>query len=173
MTISDDGSDRLDDAPDPVWTFWESARISAGINDLASFVGTSPTEAVIPPTFSFGDTPELADELCGLVLSGVKTGTATAMAEFETTDEPVPAVGDLWIVTDGSGQPRALIRTVDVAVVPFDEVSADFAAAEGEDDRTLESWRVEHERYFRRVLGDAAFSSDMPILTETFELLYP
>nr|BFF20798.1 hypothetical protein GCM10025730_43190 [Promicromonospora thailandica] len=58
--------------------------------------------------------------------------------------------------------------------VPFDEVDEDFAAAEGEDDRTLESWRAGHEAYFRRTLGEGReFTPDMPLVCERFELLYP
>ena len=64
-----------------------------------------------------------------------------------------------WSVSDtaeygdyAEGHPRALIRTSRVDVVPLRDVTGEFAALEGEDDRTLVSWRREHERYFRRVL---------------------
>ena len=32
---------------------------------------------------------------------------------------------------------------------------------------------TEHEKYWRRVLGDDAFRADLPIVTERFELVYP
>ncbi|MGO1317393.1 MAG: ASCH domain-containing protein, partial [Cellulomonadaceae bacterium] len=56
----------------------------------------------------------------------------------------------------------------------FDEVTAEHAAAEGEDDGSLDSWRTEHERYFRRVLAPLGveFSGDMPVVLERFELRY-
>ena len=76
---------------------------------------------------------------------------------------------------DGAGHPRALIRTTDVQALAFRDVTEEQAAAEGEDDRSLASWRREHERCFRRVLagGAAEFSEDLPVAMETFELLYP
>ena len=66
-------------------------------------------------------------------------------------------------------------RTTSVEVLPFREVTEDQAHAEGEDDRSLASWRREHERYFRRVLDGSGteFSDDLPVAFERFELLYP
>jgi uncharacterized protein YhfF len=155
--------------------FWEVARVRAGVVRTAAVTGPGVAGTMVPPTWSFGDHPELADELLGLVLDGTKTGTSTALVEFEHADEPLPRVGDLSIVLDGAGRPAALIRTTDVRTVPFDQVDEEFAASEGEDDRTLASWRREHERYWRRVLEPlgAAFAPDMPVVTERFRLLYP
>lgn len=161
--------------PDEILAFWEVARVRAGVVRFASVLGPGVPGSMVPPSWSFGDNPELADQLLGLVLDGVKTGTSTALVEFEQGDEALPVPGELSIVTDGAGRPGALIRTTRVATVPFDAVDEEFAAAEGEDDRTLASWRVEHERYWRRVLEPlgAAFAPDMPVVTERFELLYP
>ena len=74
---------------------------------------------------------------------------------------------------DGAGEPRALLRTTQVEVAPFDQVGEDFASAEGEDDRSLASWRAEHEKYWRRVLGDDRFSVDLSVVQERFEVVYP
>ncbi|HTV67980.1 MAG TPA: ASCH domain-containing protein, partial [Rhizobiaceae bacterium] len=43
-------------------------------------------------TFAFGDSPELANELLALVLSGAKTATCGALRDYGG-DEPVPEVG--------------------------------------------------------------------------------
>lgn len=153
--------------------FWDAARGHLGWGKLDAVLGESVDGAVAPPAWSFGDDVRLADELLALVLDGRKTGTSTALAEFAATDEPLPRVGDVSIVLDSAGDPRALLRTTDVEVVPFDQVGAEHAAAEGEDDLSLESWRREHEVYWRRVLGDAAFSPTMDVVTERFELVYP
>ncbi|MGN8246025.1 ASCH domain-containing protein [Cellulomonas soli] len=153
--------------------FWDAARGHLGLGSLDVVVGMQAEDAVAPPTWSFGDNAALADELLGLVLAGRKTGTATSMVELEDAGEPVPRVGDLSIVLDGDGEPRALLRTTQVEVAPFGEVGADFAFAEGEDDRSLASWRTEHERYWRRVLGDDRFSTDLLVVQERFEVVYP
>ena len=155
--------------------FWEAARMRTGITRTAVVTGMSAEATLPPPAWSFGDNPELADQLLDLVLSGTKTATATSLAELEQAGEPVPGRGDLSIVLDGAGHPRALIRTTDVQVLAFRDVTEEQAAAEGEDDRSLASWRHEHSTYFRRVLagGGAEFSEDLPVAIETFELLYP
>ena len=75
-------------------------------------------------------------------------------------------------VLDGAGNPRALIRTTSVEIVPFGEVGGDFALAEGEGDTTGEEWREGHRGYFARVL-DREIGDDMPVVCERFELRYP
>lgn len=166
-----DDPNPTDDNAAEILEFWEAARHRAGVVRTSIVTGLGVSGAMVPPTWSFGDNPELADSLLDLVLSGRKTGTSTALVEFEQGDEPLPVKGDLSIITDSAGHPRALLRTTEVQTMAFDQVSADFAAAEGEDDLSLESWRTEHEKYWRRVLG--TFDSDMPVVTERFELLYP
>lgn len=169
LPVEDDGT------AEEILAFWEVARVRAGVVRLVSVTGAGISGTLVPPSWSFGDSPALADQLLGLVLDGVKTGTSTALAELTHADEPLPVKGDLSIVLDGAGRPGALIRTTRVETVPFDAVDAEFAAAEGEDDRSLASWRVEHETYWRRVLGPLGeeFAADMPVVTERFELLYP
>ena len=58
---------------------------------------------------------------------------------------------------------------------PIGEVDADFAAAEGEGDGSLDYWRAAHWAYFSRrceALGRAP-SNDMPVILERFALIYP
>lgn len=155
--------------------FWELARIRTGLTRTAVVTGMSAEATVPPPAWAFGDNPQLADQLLELVLAETKTATSSALAELARDGEAVPQRGDLSILLDGSGRPRALIRTTSVVVLPFGEVTEDQARAEGEGDRSLSSWRREHERYFRRVLDGTGtdFSDDLPVAFEQFELLYP
>jgi uncharacterized protein YhfF len=44
----------------------------------------------------------------------------------------------------GDGKPQTVIGTVGHTLRRFDEVDASFACDEGEDDRSLASWREEH-----------------------------
>ena len=154
--------------------FWEVARGHAGVGELAMVTGAGVAAATPPPAWSFGDSPRLADELLALVLDGTKTATSTALESFDHDGEPMPAVGDLSILLDGAGWPRALIRTTSVETVPFAEVSEELAAAEGEDDLSLDSWRREHEVYFRRVLEGTgtAFGPELPVVVERFEVIH-
>ena len=158
---------------DEITTFWEAARGHAGLAKIAVIGGLTVTAGIPPMAWAFGDNPVLADELLALVLAGTKTGTSSALVDYDAEDIPMPVVGELSIILDGAGHPAALIRTTDVQVVAFDDVDADFAAAEGEDDRTLESWRAEHTKYFLRTLGLDELPADFQLVTERFELLYP
>ena len=158
---------------DEIAEFWENARVQAGLGRIAVVGGLTVAENVAPVAWSFGDNPEQADRLLGLVLDGTKTATSSALSEYDGDDAPLPREGDLSIVVDGAGHPKALIRTTDVAVVPFGEVSDDFAAAEGEGDRSLEGWRTDHTEFFTRVLGLVTVPEDFMVVTERFELLYP
>ena len=172
--MSDDGVSGTEH-PEEILAFWEVARVRAGVMRVGVVTGPGVSGSMVPPAWSFGDSPALADQLLALVLDGTKTGTATALAEFGHADEPLPERGELAILLDGAGRPRALIRITEVEQVAFDQVSEEFAAAEGEDDRSLASWRVAHETSWRRLLPTlgAEFASDMPVVTERFELLYP
>lgn len=160
--------------PDAIAEFWERARIKAKSNPLPGYLGVTAADTVTPPAWSFGATAEHADELLGLVLDGVKTATASARRDYQVEDEPLPQPGDLSIVLDGSGVPRALIRTTAVDVVPFDQVDAEHAYLEGEQDRTLESWRAIHEAFFREHAShDEGFTEEMPVVLERFEVIHP
>jgi len=156
--------------------FWAAASGHAGVGRLDVVLGETPLGVVPPPAWAFGDNPALADELLGAVLRGRKTACSTALWEFEAGDEPLPVVGDVSILLDGAGHPRALIRTTVVRTVAFGAVDARFAAAEGEDDGSLAAWRHGHEVYFRRRAAEAGgqpFDEDLPVVLEEFELRYP
>lgn len=127
-----------------------------------------------PEAWAFGATPVHADDLLALVRDGVKTATSSSGWDYEHSGERIPQPGDLSIILDGAGAPRALLETTEVSVHAFDEVSAEHAHAEGEDDRTLASWRFEHERYWRNYSENPkGFAPSMPVICERFTLLYP
>lgn len=77
----------------------------------------------------FGDTP---DELAQLVISGVKTATCSGYVFYGLENVPLPTAGDYFIILNQEEQPVAFIKTVDVTLVPMNEVSEEFAIAEGD-----------------------------------------
>lgn len=128
----------------------------------------------VPEAWSFGATPEQADGLLQLVLDGVKVGTASSLWDYEATGDPLPYEGELSIILDGEGRPRALIETTSLRTVPFDEVDADHASSEGEGDRTLDYWRAAHERYWRAYSENPrGFEPRTPVICERFRLIFP
>ncbi len=115
-------------------------------------------------SFTFGDGPELADQLLALVLAGRKTATCWAAAEgLKGVD-----VGKTMVCKDSTGASRAVLETLEITQRRFDEVDAAFAHDEGEDDRTLESCRAAHQRYFTR---NGGFAPDMLLNCERFRLV--
>ncbi len=145
--------------------FWNQSR-----EELGSAVPVDP-----PQAWHFGDSPELADELLALVMEGSKTATCDALWRFEAENEPIPQPGDLSIILAGDGTPKCAIETVEIRIMPMNQVDAQFAYDEGEDDRTWESWYAAHERYFSRTLPSIGreFDPTMPLVLERFRRRYP
>jgi uncharacterized protein YhfF len=100
-------------------------------------------------TFSFGDSPDLANMLLELVLLGKKTATCWAESQGLLSAE----VGKMMVVLDGQGVPKAVSKTTELTRRRFNEVDAAFAYDEGEGDRSLQYWPEAHNRYFTRCSG--------------------
>lgn len=98
-----------------------------------------------------------------------------ACQTFWTSDEPLPCQGDLSIVLSGQGEPVAIIELRQVVTVPFIDVSAAFAATEGEGDGSLAHWRVAHRRYFTKVCArlGGSFNELTPVICQSFRLVWP
>ncbi len=114
-----------------------------------------------------------ANELAELVYKGQKTATCSSHWLYEVEGEPVPQVGDYSVIENWKGNAVCIIKTIAVNLVPFDEVTAEFAYKEGEGDRSLEHWRRVHEEFFKAELIDAGkeFSDRMLLVCEEFEVV--
>lgn len=141
---------------------------------LATLPADHPHRAATYTVWAFGDGPALADDLAARVCQGIKTTTAGLLWEYEFDGEPVPQPGDLSVILDGSETLVAVIETVDVQIVPFNEVSAAHASDEGEGDRSLADWREGHWRFFTRSCARIGRTLDetMPIVCERFRVLF-
>jgi uncharacterized protein YhfF len=145
--------------------FWRTA--CRGVPDLPA--------AADYQVWHFGDSGRLARELAELVLHGRKRATAGLLWEAEADPSMMPILGGYSLVTDHAGAPLLVIQTTQVDIRPYEAVDADFAAAEGEGDCSLDYWRAAHWDYFSRrcaVLGRTP-SPDMPVVLERFALIYP
>ncbi len=122
--------------------------------------------------YDFGDSPELAEELIELILSGKKTATCGTVLEYEKEGAPIPKVGDYKLIVDWQQNPVCIIEITDVSIVPFCDVDDRFAYDEGEGDRTHKYWAEGHRQYFKRVLPSygAVFSDTMPLICQRFQV---
>jgi len=132
----------------------------------------------LPPEYvvvSFGDTPAMQDALADLVASGTKRATTSLLRDYATGDEPVPRVGDLAVVVDGTGAPCCIYRVTQVDVKPLSAVDDHFAWDEGEGDRTLAWWMDAHRAYFTRQAAreQILFHDEIEVVLERFEVVWP
>ena len=138
-------------------------------------LGEDPTTTARTFTaWCFGDNEQDARGLAALVKAGRKRATASAYWAYEDSQDPLPAVGDYSVITNWEGEAQCMIRTTSVAIVPFDQVTADFARMEGEGDRSLDYWRRVHWACFTRELQSIGKRPEeaMPVVCETFEVVY-
>jgi uncharacterized protein YhfF len=122
----------------------------------------------------FGDSPQMANELGPLVVSGAKTATCSAPWEWEAEGASLPEIGQKSIVLDGNDDPLCIIETTEVEVRPYDAVDARFAYDEGEGDCSLEYWREAHWRFFSSTLPNIGKkpTPNIPLVCERFRVIY-
>ncbi len=117
-------------------------------------------------------TEKACNDLLDLVLQGKKKATCSSAAAFEIKGEEIPHEGSLSVITDWDGDPRCVVRTVRVRRIPYKDIGFDIARLEGEDE-SIESWRNNHEKFFReegKELG-YSFTEDMEVIFEEFEVV--
>lgn len=119
---------------------------------------------------------ELTEGACNylldLVLKGQKKATASSVLGYQIEGEEIPKEGNLSVITDWDGNPRCVIKTTRVRIIPYKDITFDIAKLEGEDD-TLESWRKNHEKFFTEEGKDLGykFSEEMEVIFEEFEVI--
>lgn len=121
--------------------------------------------------WQFGVDP---DTLAQLVKDGLKTATCSGLIFYQLENEPLPTTEDYNIILNSDDQPVAITKTVDVTITPMNEVSEEFAIAEGEGDRTYQYWWDEHKKFFKKELSAIGreFVEDMLLVCERFELIH-
>lgn len=114
--------------------------------------------------------------LCAdLINRGIKTATSSLKAAYHIEKLPLPETGHLTVVLNWAQNPVCIIETIEVNICRFDQVSAEFAYAEGENDRSLSSWRRAHQPFFEdyaRRIG-SVFHPDSELVLEHFKKVFP
>lgn len=114
-----------------------------------------------------GKNKELTDRLLEYAIDGKKTAT---------TSWPIPdplywAPGDYSVILNGTGEPKAVMRTTSFVQCKFREVEEDFALAEAEGD--YEAYREGHKWFYSQGPNGHEFGDDSMVLCERFEVVYP
>ena len=120
----------------------------------------------LPPMQLGHPRTELRRQLVDAVLRGEKTATAGLLAEYEAEGEPLPDVGERFLLLDYDDEPVAVVETVELRVLRAGDVDLAFARDEGEGFESVDDWREAHERFFERPLAD-----DTQIVAVRFRLV--
>lgn len=147
-----------------VSSMWEEYLIS---------LGEAPeTSDKTYQSWCFGSAP---DQLAELTRSGIKRATASLHFWYLKQGETMPKPGDLSIVTNSSGNAACVIQTTKVTILPFCNVTPEFAFREGEGDKTLQYWQNAHRAFFTKELAELGlpFEDDMAVVCEEFHKVFP
>lgn len=122
--------------------------------------------------FAFAE-GETASWLAELTQAGRKRATTSCYEAYRAEGEALPQRGELSVVTDGKGEPKCVIETTEVTVLPFGEVTWALCSREGEDE-CIETWRETHRRIFTeegRQLG-YDFTDETRVVFEDFRVIW-
>jgi len=122
---------------------------------------------------AYGDSPALSEALLALIRLGRKRGGTGLLWAYEAEGEATPVVGEIEIVVDHHNAPALDTRTTSVQVIPYGEVTAEYAAIEGEGDGSLAYWREAHWAFFSRECQRLGRNPDesMLVVCSVFEVL--
>ncbi len=147
-----------------VQAFWRSCAAQVGLDD------STPYTVKV-----YGNNPDMATLLMGLVSSGQKTGTFTLVWEYEDKGEPLPARGDWVVVTDTEGAPGCVYQITATEIVPFNQMEDRHVQCEGPQLREIEAWSNLHWEFWSQQLAGSNRIPDrsMPVLCLSFKVHYP
>jgi len=141
----------------------------------SDFIVENPAykEMDLPESWYFCDNEKDANECATLVKDGIKQATSTSLWWFKHHEVPLPEVGNIYIVTDWYRIAKAIIKTIKVEQVPFNQISEEYASIEGEGDKSLAYWKKTHWEFYCREMQESGEqpSEDMIIVCEQFETL--
>jgi uncharacterized protein YhfF len=123
---------------------------------------------------SWGNSPELADRIAELIVSGVKTTTSSLLWSQQKHKWRLEEPGDKSIVLDSHKNPVCVVQIEQVYIKPFDEVDEEFVYNYGEGDRTMNFWNKNMWEYYKEEcmeLGKKA-RKDMPMICQVFRVVY-
>lgn len=123
---------------------------------------------------SFAGNRKCTDGLLRLYLDGKKTAGSSLVLDFISVGDPLPRVGNYWILLDSRCRPRCLLRTVRTEINIFKRIPKRIARAEGEGDLSVEFWKRVHRTVYSPFLKKWGIESldDAEVITEHFKLLH-
>ena len=115
-----------------------------------------------------------ANECADLIVRGEKQASCSMKHWYSHEGEPMPEIGHLQVVTNWDGIPMCIIEITSVTECQYCDVDAEFAAAEGEGDKSLSWWRDAHWAFFSAECEELGIAptEDMLLVLERFKVVY-
>lgn len=116
----------------------------------------------------------ITDELIALYLAGEKSAGSSLVEDFKSCADPLPQVGNYWIVLNRQKEPQLLLKTIKIEIHKFAELPAYIALAEGEGDKSVEYWKKVHREFYTPYLQKWGIKNldEAQVITEFFEIVY-
>lgn len=132
-----------------------------------------PEEVTFSGELAFENTSSVGSEQLAMLLSGKKTASFSAFDAYAINREPLPVVGELYVVVDKAEEPCCIIELVDVQVLPFNAVTWEMAQKEGEDE-SLSAWQDKQREYLQEEADICGFpfTDDARVVFEAFRVIY-
>lgn len=147
-------------------SFWSDFLSATGRDEETLCSG----EVSFDATLGTGAT---SDAKLALALSGRKRAFFSALDTLLIEGEELPLTGELYLLTDRAGVARAVIELTKVEVVPFERVTSQMVALDGEDE-SLPAWQEKE----KEILEDEAaivgfsFTPQTKLIFQEFRCIY-
>ena len=143
--------------------YWEKFIKEKGLDQEAKYAGDFCFEAK-----GFGGAERTA-----ALLAGKKTAAFFSYASFAIDNEIFPVTDEHYIVLGADGSPLCVIKTTGVQILPYNQVTWEMAAKEGEDS-SIEEWRQKTRENLEEegeIVG-FEFNPDIKLVYMEFELVF-
>lgn len=114
-----------------------------------------------------------ANEAIDLILQGKKKAIFSSLYSYEYGLKKMPEVNEFFVATNWSKEPKCIIKTTDIKIMPFKNISKDIIKLGGKDN-SLESWRKYYIGFFEEICREnfKTFDFNMPVVIQQIELIY-
>lgn len=109
------------------------------------------------------------EKLISLVLSGDKRATTSLYSEYIEDKEPLPKISERSIILHDDNTYACLIEVENVIITEFKNITEELAFIEGEGDKSLEYYRNEHYKIFKKI--DSNFNDESKVVFEMFKVI--
>ncbi len=123
---------------------------------------------------AFAGRREGTDALIRLYRLGKKSAGSSLVKDFESAGDPLPKVGNYWIMLDSHERPQLLVKTIRTEINLFGDIPKAVARAEGEGDLSVSYWKKAHRDFYLSFLTKWGIAdiNKAKVITEHFEILY-